>query len=201
MNRRTTAAALITITGAAIGWGAVPAGAAPVSVWDRVAACESGGNWHSNTGNGYYGGLQFSAGTWRAYGGGAYASRADLASKTAQITVAEKVLNGQGAGAWPVCGPRAGLSRGQAAPETGSRSSSPAKHYKAVQRSHSGSTGTSSRTTEAVRATGGRYTVVSGDTLSAIAERHGTTWQRLYAVNRATVADADLIYPGQVLAL
>jgi hypothetical protein len=72
--------------------------------WDAVAACESGGNWSINTGNGYYGGLQFSSGTWPAYGGDAYAGRADLATKSEQIAVAEKVLAAQGAGAWPTCG-------------------------------------------------------------------------------------------------
>ena len=76
--------------------------------WDAIAACESGGNWSINTGNGYYGGLQFSQGTWQAYGGGAYAPTAGQASRSAQIAVAEKVLAGQGIGAWPVCGKRAG---------------------------------------------------------------------------------------------
>lgn len=78
------------------------------SVWDRVAACESGGNWHINTGNGYYGGLQFSSGTWLGYGGGAYASRADLATREQQIAIAQKVLAGQGWNAWPVCSYKAG---------------------------------------------------------------------------------------------
>jgi hypothetical protein len=72
--------------------------------WDAVARCESGGNWSINTGNGYYGGLQFSQSTWLAYGGGGYAGRADLATKSQQIAVAELVLAGQGAGAWPICG-------------------------------------------------------------------------------------------------
>jgi hypothetical protein len=72
--------------------------------WDAVAQCESGGNWSINTGNGYYGGLQFSQSTWEAYGGAEYAARADLASRDAQIAVAEKVLAAQGAGAWPHCG-------------------------------------------------------------------------------------------------
>jgi len=72
--------------------------------WDAVARCESGGNWSINTGNGYYGGLQFSQGTWSAYGGTAYAARADLATQAQQIAVAEKVLAAQGAGAWPTCG-------------------------------------------------------------------------------------------------
>ena len=66
--------------------------------------CESGGNWSINTGNGYYGGLQFSSSTWLAFGGGAYAPRADLAAKPQQIAIAEHVLAAQGPGAWPVCG-------------------------------------------------------------------------------------------------
>lgn len=72
------------------------------SVWDRIAQCESGGNWHANTGNGYYGGLQFSLGTWRAYGG---PSRPDLVSREQQIAIAEKVRAASGGyGDWPVCG-------------------------------------------------------------------------------------------------
>jgi len=81
------------------------------SSWNAVASCESGGNWSTNTGNGYYGGLQFSHSTWIAYGGGAYASNASGASRSAQISVAQRVLAGQGPGAWPVCGPSAGLTR------------------------------------------------------------------------------------------
>ncbi|MGO2048092.1 MAG: transglycosylase family protein, partial [Brachybacterium tyrofermentans] len=72
--------------------------------WDSVAACESGGNWSINTGNGYYGGLQFSQSTWEGFGGTQYASTADQASKSQQIAIAEKVLATQGKGAWPTCG-------------------------------------------------------------------------------------------------
>jgi uncharacterized protein YabE (DUF348 family) len=75
------------------------------SAWDRIAACESGGNWAANTGNGYYGGLQFSLGTWRAYGG---TGRPDQHSRAEQIAVAERVRAAEGGyGAWPVCGARA----------------------------------------------------------------------------------------------
>jgi cell wall-associated NlpC family hydrolase len=94
-----------------------PAQAASLSTWDKVAQCESSGNWAINTGNGYYGGLQFSQSTWASFGGTRYAARADLATKAQQITVAEKVLAVQGPGAWPVCGPRAGLSRGGTPPD------------------------------------------------------------------------------------
>jgi uncharacterized protein YabE (DUF348 family) len=72
--------------------------------WDAVANCESGGNWSINTGNGYYGGLQFSSSTWLANGGGDYASRADLASREQQIAIATKLYNQSGSSSWPVCG-------------------------------------------------------------------------------------------------
>ena len=103
------------------------AGAAPSHNWDGVARCESGGNWHINTGNGFYGGVQFSASTWRAYGGGAYASRADLASKSAQIAIAERVLRGQGRGAWPVCGRN--LSSGSSSSSTPAQSHHTTTHH------------------------------------------------------------------------
>lgn len=106
-----TVAAALTVGGGS------PASAATVGTWDRVADCESSGNWRINTGNGYYGGLQFSQSTWTAYRPSGYPSRADLASKAQQITVAERVLKAQGPGAWPVCSRKAGLTRGQAAPQ------------------------------------------------------------------------------------
>ena len=81
-----------------------PAQNAPAHDWSGVARCESGGNWSINTGNGYYGGLQFSPSTWAAFGGMAHAPRADLATPAQQIAVAEKVLAVQGVGAWPTCG-------------------------------------------------------------------------------------------------
>ncbi len=82
-----------------------------VTVWDRVATCESSGNWSINTGNGYYGGLQFSASTWKAFGGQAYAPQAHQATKAQQIAVARRTLHTQGPGAWPTCSVRAGLTR------------------------------------------------------------------------------------------
>lgn len=99
--------------------------AASASTWDKVAACESSGRWSLNTGNGYYGGLQFSASTWRAYGGAAYAPTADRATRAQQIRIAEKVLAAQGDEAWPTCGDRAGLRRGSAAPLLSAAANSP----------------------------------------------------------------------------
>ncbi|MEV6951889.1 transglycosylase family protein [Streptomyces sp. NPDC051183] len=78
--------------------------------WDCVADCESGGRWAVNTGNGFYGGLQFWQPTWEEHGGLAYARRADLASREQQIRVAEELLGKQGWEAWPVCAKRYGLA-------------------------------------------------------------------------------------------
>ncbi|MCH5674035.1 transglycosylase family protein [Streptomyces gilvus] len=181
--------------------------AADGGVWDRIAQCESGGNWHINTGNGYYGGLQFSAGTWRAYGGSAYASTADKASREAQIAVATKVQHAQGWGAWPVCSARAGAygsapaSSGaattKAAPEEVASKKVPKNVSKQPSKAPARSTGHTNRSSSR-----GDYTVREGDTLSMIAARHGTTWQRLYAANKAVIGgDPNLIVPGQQLDL
>jgi hypothetical protein len=105
-NRKISSRALglAAVTGALV---AVPfavagsASASPAHDWDGVAQCESGGNWATDTGNGFYGGLQFTQSTWQANGGHGLASNA---SKDEQVRVAENVLNTQGAGAWPVCG-------------------------------------------------------------------------------------------------
>ncbi len=92
------------ITGALVAAPMALAGTASADPdWDAIAKCESGGNWGINTGNGYYGGLQFNMGTWHANGG---AGSPHLASREEQIRVAQNVLNRQGIGAWPVCGRR-----------------------------------------------------------------------------------------------
>ncbi len=111
---RLRGAGVVIAAGAALAGGlaaAPSASAAPSNVWDRVAACESGGNWKIATGNGYYGGLQFSAGSWRAAGGTRYASLPHRATKAQQIAAAQNLLRMQGPGAWPVCSKKAGLNR------------------------------------------------------------------------------------------
>ena len=87
-----------------------PADANPAreDLWDRVAICESGGNWSANTGNGHYGGLQFTRSTWNSFGGKTYAHTANHASRLEQIAIAEKVLRVQGWNAWPSCSAKAG---------------------------------------------------------------------------------------------
>nr|VTP00926.1 Resuscitation-promoting factor RpfA precursor [Mycobacterium kansasii] len=100
--------AKVAFTGAVLGGGGIAmaghAAAATDWEWDQVARCESGGNWAINTGNGYYGGVQFTPGTWASHGGGEFAPSAQLATREQQIAVAERVLATQGRGAWPVCG-------------------------------------------------------------------------------------------------
>ncbi|QKV91091.1 transglycosylase family protein [Streptomyces sp. NA02950] len=179
------------------------ANAASVDTWDKVAECESGNNWSINTGNGYYGGLQFSQSTWQAYGGGSYAARADLATKGEQITVAEKVLASQGPTAWPVCSVKAGLTRGGPAPDvsTGSGARTPEAAPKSTPKA--APKAAPKATTKAVPQSAS-YTVAGGDTLSRIAgaEHVDGGWEALYDANRRTIGDdPNLIMPGQRLTL
>jgi LysM repeat protein len=196
-----------------------PASAAQASSvnWDAIAQCESGGNWSINTGNGFYGGLQFTKGTWKGYGGTKYASTANKASRSEQIAIAEKVLRGQGIGAWPVCGKKGGSTKhyeasntsGSHSTKSSTRSSNKSTHT-SKSASHKASTThrkatTTSKVTRStsVKATGKTYVVRSGDTLSAIASRYQVKggWHALYQLNTGTIGDANLIFPGQRIAL
>src|ERR671916_1051784 len=105
-TKKVIARAPVAAGATVVGFGVLssPAQAATTHDWTGVAECESGGDWSINTGNGYYGGLQFAQSTWAAFGGTALAPRADLATPAQQIEIAEKVLVGQGIGAWPTCG-------------------------------------------------------------------------------------------------
>ncbi|MFD8808447.1 transglycosylase family protein [Streptomyces sp. NPDC059597] len=214
--------ALAGVTGAAIAGPLMAAGnasAATASEWDTVAQCESGGNWSINTGNGYYGGLQFSASTWAAYGGTQYAATADKATKDQQITIAEKVLAAQGKGAWPVCG--TGLS---STPYSSAAASTPSTAAKTTTDTAKATTDAAARTTapqaasrsakrpaatvttptgQKVKKGDGEYKVVKGDTLSTIATEHHVKggWKKLFDLNKDIVRKADLIYPGQMLHL
>ncbi len=155
-----------------------PADAATDRTWNRLADCESGRNWHINTGNGYYGGLQFSYGTWRAYGGGRFASYAHQASRAEQIKIAEKVLHGQGWGAWPACSARLGLGPG----DVGGTS-------RGGHRSHH-----RQRT----------YVVKPGDTLAKIANKKNINggWRHLYRLNKHRLhKDPSNLHVGNFLRL
>jgi LysM repeat protein len=224
-SKATRVVTLAGVTGAAIAAPLMASGtasAATSSEWDAVAQCESGGNWSINTGNGYYGGLQFSASTWAAYGGTAYASTANQASKSAQIAVAEKVLASQGKGAWPVCG--VGLS-GASSSSSGSSSSSNSgsgsssqgttrsqeqqstttneQHASRSQERPAAKKTVQTPTGKKVKKGDGEYKVKKGDTLSSIAEKKNVKggWQKLFKLNDDIIDDADFIYPGQQLHL
>jgi hypothetical protein len=101
----TLAALALGLALAAVTLGSGTASADSTINWDAIAKCESGGNWAINTGNGYYGGLQFSPATWKSNGG---TGMPHQASRAEQIRVAENVLRTQGIGAWPTCGKKAG---------------------------------------------------------------------------------------------
>ncbi len=165
---------------------ATPPAAAASTVWDKVARCESGGNWKINTGNGYYGGLQFSGRTWSGFGGGKYASRANKASKGEQIAIARRVLATQGPGAWPTCGRKAGLTKSNgkasknAKPSTNpgvssAKKSTPKKKSSAKKSSASKKSSSKAATVK----------VKSGDTLAKIAKKHAVKggWKGLWKLN------------------
>ena len=176
--------------------------------WDAVAQCESGGNWSINTGNGYYGGLQFSRSTWKAYGGAKYASTANNASRSEQIRIAEKVLDGQGIGAWPVCGRKAGSTKTYKSSSASKSSSHKTTTKKAKKSASHKKTTTQKKITIAgkvtAKATGKTYVIKSGDTLSKVAAANSVKggWRALYQLNKSTVgANPNLIFPGQKIAL
>ena len=171
------------------------------TVWDKVAQCESGQRWHIDSGNGYYGGLQFSAGTWRAHGGRKYAGHADDATRAEQIEVARRVLHSQGRNAWPVCGPRAGLTKhnGHAtATRLPNKAGSPAGStaHKTTHHKHKAK----HRATKGHHKT---YRVHSGDTLSKIARKHHVHggWHALYRANRSHLKNPNELHIGQKLIL
>ncbi|MFF5083377.1 transglycosylase family protein [Actinoplanes sp. NPDC000266] len=215
-RKHTVALGLTTagVAGAFALFGAAqPAQAAGSVNWDAVAQCESSGNWSINTGNGYYGGLQFSKSTWKAYGGGKYASTANKASRSEQIAIAEKVLDGQGIGAWPVCGKKAGSSKSYKGTNTSGASekkSASAKKSTTQKKSTSTHKSTKSTTKSATtthksttRTTGDFYVVRAGDTLAKIANRYQIDggWERLAELNKSIIDDPNLIFPGQRIAI
>ncbi|MFJ9192437.1 transglycosylase family protein [Streptomyces globisporus] len=222
-SKATRIATLAGVVGAAVAvplMGATNASAASVATWDAVAQCESGGNWSINTGNGYYGGLQFSQSSWAAAGGTQYASRADLASKDQQIATAEKLLDLQGPGAW-ACAGAGGLTNDgvdpgvnpggsgrseskpeQAQPERQAEQPTTRSEQREAPKAESKKTVTTP-TGDKVKKGDGEYKVKAGDTLSKIAQKEDVKggWSKLFKLNDDIVEDANLIFPGQQLHL
>ena len=208
MPRLLTGALLAGAAGGALllGTAGSASAASPVN-WDAVAKCESGGNWHINTGNGYYGGLQFNQSTWVGNGGKAYAARADLASRSQQIAVAEHLYARRGLSPWPVCGKKGHSGakitpNGSAEHSTGGNTGGSKKAHKPSKPSTT--TKKSAPTTVTNTVGTGNYVVASGDTLSGIAAAHHVQggWQALYERNKAVVgANPNLIFPGQHLTV
>jgi hypothetical protein len=162
--------------------------------WDAVANCESGGNWHANTGNGYYGGLQFTLGTWAANGGSGNPANA---SRSEQIRVAENVLASQGIEAWPICGVhlyddnRSNLeSQDRAVPVARPKATEkpkppidcgPGNHFKHCHQPP----------------TEFNYIVKPGDYLAKLGKVFSGSWEQIYSVNKDIIKDPNLIYPGE----
>ncbi|QWF81653.1 LysM peptidoglycan-binding domain-containing protein [Amycolatopsis sp. CA-230715] len=202
MSAASKTIARVAVAGLAVGAplaiAATPAQAAGTD-WDAIAQCESGGNWSTNTGNGYSGGLQFSQSTWKAYGG---QGSAHNASRDEQIAVAERVKAGQGIGAWPVCG----KGKGGSASHKSSTHSTPktSKKSTATKQAPKKAAAPAAPAAPAVGTSNpaGDYTVVAGDTLSKIASAHGVQggFKKLQELNSKFIPNADLITVGQKIA-
>jgi len=172
---------------------AAPAASADTggTVWDKLAQCESTGNWSINTGNGFSGGLQFTPSTWKAFGGAGVAHRA---TREQQITVAERVLAEQGWGAWPACSRKLGLH------------GTPPKLKPAPQAKPSTSVNDKVRDTieESAKADAadGTIKVAAGDTLSRLAAAHHVTggWKALQDANPG-ISNPHKLKVGATLAM
>jgi LysM repeat protein len=184
------------IAGAVIG---APLAAAPVAsadtggtAWDKLAQCESTGNWSINTGNGFSGGLQFTPSTWRAFGG---EGAAHHASREEQIVVAERVLAKQGWGAWPACSRKLGL-RGTPAPIAKKANKAPEATQSIAEKV------TSTIAKKAAPTRGGSTVAVKpGDTLAKIAAANGVDgWKQLHALN-PDLDNPNILTVGQIIKL
>ncbi|MDQ0692269.1 transglycosylase family protein [Arthrobacter sp. W4I7] len=206
--RRGATVAAISAAGLALSATAANA-TTSASTWDSLAQCESGGNWATNTGNGFSGGLQFSPGTWAAYGG---AGSASDASREQQIAVAEQVQAAQGWGAWPSCAAQLGLSGGGTgtAPQSAPAQSVPVQAapvqtapVQAAPVQAATATAPAAKHVTAVALSGETYTLQAGDTLSIVAAKLGIDggWQHLADANLGTVSDPNLVFEGQVIQL
>ncbi|WP_394614141.1 transglycosylase family protein [Lentzea sp. JNUCC 0626] len=195
-------AAVGIIAGAPLGLAVGTANAAPGMDWDALAQCEASGNWGANTGNGYYGGLQFTQGTWNANGGSGNPANA---SREEQIRVAENVLRTQGSNAWPSCSKRIGAYVGKTAPapkqqqptqrkaqpQPQQRKAAPVQQAPVQQLAGSKSN------------PNGNYEIKAGDTLSKIAEANKVEggYQAIVEKNKEFLTNPDLIFTGDKILI
>lgn len=194
------------------------------SVWDAVAQCETGQNWATNSVPGYSGGLGFANQYWAAFGGTQYSKLPYQATREQQIAVAQRILATNGPTAWPVCGPRAGLTKanggaavGAAAPTTAKATPKATTTTQAAPKAATTTAKAAPKATTATTAapkaaattntapavSGKTLTVKLGDTLSELAVKYHVKggWQALYQANTNLVKNPNLIYVGQVLRL
>ena len=228
---RRTAAAL-AIGGAVAATMSMPAAnAVDGATWDALAQCESGGNWSINTGNGFYGGLQFTQQSWNGVG---MSGSPATASRAQQIEAGERLLAIQGWGAWPACSAKLGLygktgaaptyteptttvaaqsqtqqtytaPAAQAAPVAPAAQAAPAavEAPAAAPAAPAVEAPAAAAPVAAPKAAAGTYTVVPGDSLSLIAAKLGVAggYQAIAAANTDIIYNVDLIFPGQVLTI
>ncbi|WP_153394663.1 LysM peptidoglycan-binding domain-containing protein [Ornithinicoccus halotolerans] len=219
MRRRRLAGAALTGAASLVAMGMAAPAAQASSVWDRLAECESSGNWSINTGNGFYGGLQFAHSTWVGYGGQEYAQYAHQASRAQQIDIAQRVLEGQGPGAWPVCSVEAGLTAsnggssdgasGGAAASTETETEStetetqsepePQPEPETSTEAPAQSAPAPTQSAPQPQAAGQQVTVRPGETVAGIAQQHGVTVQAIVEANG--LADADFVVAGWTLVI
>jgi resuscitation-promoting factor RpfA len=215
VRRSAAGLAGVAIAGAGLTALSAPATAAPASTWDALAQCESTGNWSINTGNGFYGGLQFTPSTWKAFGGSGMPHQA---SKAEQIRVAENTVAVQGWGAWPACSAKLGLygtpSNAQVTTQS-VESSAPVQQAPKAEKKQAAPKAKAAPKQQApvqeertaavapVQKSGKTVTVQAGDTISKLAKAHGVQggWEALFAANSGTVSNPNLIFVGQTLNL
>ncbi|MCB4208666.1 transglycosylase family protein [Arthrobacter sp. UM1] len=219
-------AAALALAGLSMGFAGTSAQAADASTWDALAQCESGGNWNANTGNGFFGGIQFTQQSWN--GVGMSGSPAN-ASRAEQIQAGERLLAQQGWGAWPACSAKLGLSgkagANPAAAQAPVQQQAPQQQayqapkqqapvQQAPQQNSSSSWYTSGQKTAGYQAPQQQapveqsadtveYTIQSGDTLGKIAEKFNVKggWKALYQANQDKLISADLIITGQTIEI
>lgn len=226
---RRTAAAL-AIGGVAAATMSMPAAnAVDGATWDALAQCESGGNWSINTGNGFYGGLQFTQQSWNGVG---MSGSPATATRAQQIEAGERLLAIQGWGAWPACSAKLGLygktgaaptyteptttvaaqsqtqqtytaPAAQAAPAAPAAQAAPAAVEAPAAPAAAPAVEAPAAPAAAPKAAAGTYTVVPGDSLSLIAAKLGVAggYQAIAAANTDIIYNVDLIFPGQVLTI